>query len=59
MNDYVTITEAAELIGVPYYKLIYLERVGKIPKAQRNTSNHRMYSPEQIKSIKLQLDITI
>ena len=39
-----TAGEVAELMGLPYHRLDYLERRGKIPRAQRTGTNQRIYT---------------
>ena len=58
MDHEMTITQAARLLGIPYYRIQYLERIGRIPKARRNCSGHRVYGPEDIEIIQEQLTNT-
>jgi len=47
--------EVANILNIPYYTLDYLERRGKIPAAQRTTSNQRMYTENDLQDLKERL----
>lgn len=55
MNTEMTITQAARLLEIPYYRILYLERIGRIPKARRNCSGHRVYTEDDINPIRQKL----
>jgi DNA-binding transcriptional MerR regulator len=38
--------------GVPFYRLEYLHRTGKINEPMRDSCNRRLYSEDDIKAIK-------
>ena len=54
--DDVKTTKAAQMLGITFYKLLYLERVGKIPPARRDLSGQRVFNIREIKVIKQVLD---
>jgi len=43
--------EVARMLDIPYYKLDYLERQGKILYANRTTSNQRFYTEEDLQKL--------
>jgi DNA-binding transcriptional MerR regulator len=47
-----TAGEAAKQLGIPYYTLDYLERVGKIPLARRTGTNKRIYTRNDVERIR-------
>lgn len=47
-----TAGEVAKQLGIPYYTLDYLERVGKIPAARRTGTNQRIYSKDDVERIR-------
>ncbi|MBN2287098.1 MAG: MerR family transcriptional regulator [Tissierellales bacterium] len=55
MNEDMTIGKASELLRIPLYTIIYMERVGKISRARRNSLGHRVYDQSEIESIRKQL----
>ena len=57
MESEMTISRAAEILEVPFYKILYYERVGKIPKAKRNCSGHRVYCNKDIHVIRHRLEL--
>jgi len=44
--------EVARMLDIPYYKLDYLERQGKILYANRTTSNQRFYTEEDLQKLR-------
>ena len=46
--------QAAKKLGIPFYTLDYLERVGKIPKAKRvGETGQKYYTDEDLEKIRL------
>jgi excisionase family DNA binding protein len=55
MKDYMTVMEAAKILGVNPETLRRWDRAGKL-KAKRNPmNNYRLYSVEDIESLKKQI----
>ncbi|MFC1682890.1 MerR family transcriptional regulator [Candidatus Zixiibacteriota bacterium] len=48
-----TAGEVAKQLGIPYYTLDYLERVGKIPAARRTGTNKRIYTKADVEKIRM------
>ena len=46
------IGEASKFLKIPFYTLQYAERVGKIPKARRSSSGHRIYTEQDLTELK-------
>ena len=47
-----TAGEVAKGLGIPYYTLDYLERVGKIPIAKRTGTNQRIYTKKDVEIVR-------
>ncbi len=45
-------TEAAKILGIHPSLMKYYEKVGKLPKPQRDTNNYRFYTDADMKRIK-------
>jgi site-specific DNA-methyltransferase (adenine-specific) len=55
MKDYMTVKEAAEILGVNPETLRRWDRAGKL-KAKRNPmNNYRLYSVQEIENLKKQI----
>ncbi|MEE9170271.1 MAG: MerR family transcriptional regulator [bacterium] len=52
MKRIYTAGEAATFLGIPYHRLDYYERVGKIPPAHRTGTNQRIYTHEELLTLK-------
>lgn len=52
MSKEYRLSEAAKIIGVHRDTVIYWEEKGYIPKARRNSNNHRVYNTTEIEKIK-------
>ena len=50
-NNYMTITEVAERIGVASKTIIRWEKAGKIRKSKRDYRGWRMYSQEDMRAM--------
>ena len=50
-NNYMTITEVTERIGVASKTIIRWEKAGKIRKSKRDYRGWRMYSQENMRSM--------
>ena len=50
-----TISEVTEILGVPFYKLHYLERMKKIPKAKRTGTGMRYYNDGDVSVLREKL----
>lgn len=50
-----TATEVARLLGVPFYRLYYLELTEQVSPAQRTASGRRYYTDENVEMLKEQL----
>ena len=44
--------EAARLLEIPFYRLQYLERAERIPRAKRSSSGQRFYTEKDLMKLK-------
>ena len=44
--------EAAKSLGIPFYRLQYLERAERIPRANRSSSGQRIYTEKDLMKLK-------
>ena len=44
--------EAAKILEIPFYRLQYLERAERIPKARRSSSGQRFYTQKDLMKLK-------
>ena len=51
-NDKITITEAARILGIVPKTIIRWEQAGKIMKAKRDWRNWRVYTSDDLDSMK-------
>ena len=51
-NDKITITEAARILGIVPKTIIRWEQAGKIRKAKRDWRNWRVYTSDDLDSMK-------
>ena len=51
-----TSTEVAVLLGIPFYRLYYLELTGKINSPKRTGTGRRYYTTEDVQAIKEKLN---
>jgi len=51
VNNWMTLTEVAERIGVATKTIIRWEKTGKIAKSKRDWRGWRVYSPEDVKEL--------
>ena len=52
MNGRITITEAAEQLGISPKTILRWEKAGKIRKARRDWRGWRVYAPEEVNELK-------
>lgn len=51
-RDVLSISEAAEQLGVSVHYLRLAERLGVVPEPQRSAGGHRRYSPEAVDQLR-------
>ena len=56
LDDYLTISQLAKLIGVKYYRIRYLHQAGHVQEPEK-VGNVRLYSPSDIEKIVRFLEI--
>jgi DNA-binding transcriptional MerR regulator len=44
--------DVSKQLGIPYYRLEYLHKTGRIPEAKKTSSGIRIYEEEDINKIK-------
>ncbi len=47
-----TAKDVARQLNIPYYRLEYLHKTGKIPEVNRASNNVRIYEPKDVEAIR-------
>ena len=50
--EYFTLKDVSKILDVPYYRIEYLIRSGKIPEIPKSSSGNRVFKISDIESIK-------
>ena len=51
MNEYFTTTEVASVLGIPYWRIVYVHQSGAIPEPALRIGNRRVYVSEDVRRL--------